>query len=137
MEDKSIIDELLLIDNKIQYTNLTYESLLDSIIAVDICNVLDGDSVYVAITDGEVQTVLKVIICTPKLSTLYINRTFLSINKYLVSCANKFYEFEKIQLDSSKNYQKYINSANKVILSGFDTFVEELSNEFNQDVIIL
>lgn len=135
LNNKSLIEELLFIDNKVQYTNITYESLLDTLKNIDKYDILDDN--FTALTDGEFDTVFKVLISAPNLSTIYVNRTFLGINKYLVSCANKFYELEKIKLDDSTDYHKYLNSADKIILSGFDTFVEEISKEFNKEIIIL
>ena len=138
LEDKSIIDELLLIDNRVQYTSLTYENILNNLKNAVVYDNLDVVSSYIAITDGEIDSVLKVLINVKELKTVYIDRSFLGINKYLVKCVNDFYGEEKIVLDDSKDYRKYINNSPKIVLSGFDTFVEELSKEFNEcDVTIL
>lgn len=130
LEDKNIIEELLLIDNKVQYTNLTYETLINMLKKINDYDILDGNFNYVAITDGEFDTVFKVLINIPSLSTLYVNRSFLGINKYLIKLVNTFYECEKVKLDDSTNYHKYVNSTDKIILSGFDTFVDEIAKEF-------
>ena len=136
-EDKSLIEELLFVDNKVQYTNLTYENVLELLKKDNEYDILDDDLNSIAITDGELNTVIKMIISVPNLSTIYVNRTFLGINKYLIKCVNELYGYEKIKLDETEDYQKYFNSANRIVLSGFDTFVEELAKEFNNEVVVL
>ena len=135
LNNKSLIEELLFIDNKVQYTDITYESLLDRLKNVNKYDILDDN--FTALTDGEFDTVFKVLISVPNLSTIYVNRTFLGLNKYLVNKTNQYYGYEKIKLDDSTDYRKYHNSADKIILSGFDTFVEEISKEFNREITIL
>lgn len=137
IEEKDIINELLYIDNKIQYTHLNYEELVDKLNNVSKIN-LDNDLNFVALTDGEVETVFKVLISVSKLDIIYVDKKSLGINKYLVSRANMFYENNNIQLDITDDYRKYLSSEYSIIISGFDTFVEELSKEFrNKDITIL
>ena len=137
LEDRSVIEELLFIDNKVQYTNLTYEKLLDVLKNISVYDNLDEAFSYIAITDGEFDSVCKILINITEIKTLYVNRCFLGINKYIVKCVNEFYGADKVMLDSSVNYQKYIDKSNKIILCGFDTFVEELTKEFNECEIII
>lgn len=132
LEDKSLIEELLFIDNKVQYTNLTYEKLLDVLKNISVYDNLDDAFNYIAITDGEFDSVCKVLINVSNIKVLYVNRCFLGVNKYLVNCVNAFYDADKISIDSDKNYHQYIDKSNKIVLSGFDTFVEELSKDFNE-----
>jgi hypothetical protein len=137
LEDRSVIEELLFIDNKVQYTNLTYEKLLDVLKNISVYDNLDEAFSYIAITDGEFDSVCKILINITEIKTLYVNRCFLGINKYIVKCVNEFYGADKVMLDSSVNYQKYIDKSNKIVLCGFDTFVEELTKEFNECEIII
>ena len=137
LEDRSVIEELLFIDNKVQYTNLTYEKLLDVLKNISVYDNLDEAFSYIAITDGEFDSVCKILINITEIKTLYVNRCFLGINKYIVKCVNEFYGADKVMLDSSINYQKYIDKSNKIVLCGFDTFVEELTKEFNECEIII
>lgn len=137
LEDRSVIEELLFIDNKVQYTNLTYEKLLDVLKNISVYDNLDEAFSYIAITDGEFDSVCKILINITEIKTLYVNRCFLGINKYIVKCVNEFYGADKVTLDSSVNYQKYIDKSNKIVLCGFDTFVEELTKEFNECEIII
>lgn len=137
LEDRSVIEELLFIDNKVQYTNLTYEKLLDVLKNISVYDNLDETFSYIAITDGEFDSVCKILINITEIKTLYVNRCFLGINKYIVKSVNEFYGADKVTLDSSVNYQKYIDKSNKIVLCGFDTFVEELTKEFNECEIII
>ena len=137
LEDRSVIEELLFIDNKVQYTNLTYEKLLDVLKNISVYDNLDEAFSYIVITDGEFDSVCKILINITEIKTLYVNRCFLGINKYIVKCVNEFYGADKVMLDSSVNYQKYIDKSNKIVLCGFDTFVEELTKEFNECEIII
>lgn len=138
LEDKNLIEELLLIDNKVQYTKLTYEDLIRIINYVNDYDILDSQFVYTAITDGEFDTVFKVLINTPSLSTIFVNRRFLGINKYLIRLVNSFYDKEKVKLEESTNYHQYMGSDDKIILCGFDTFVDEISKEFvHKEIVIL
>ena len=137
LEDRSVIEELLFIDNKVQYTNLTYEKLIDVLKNISVYDNLDETFSYIAITDGEFDSVCKILINITEIKTLYVNRCFLGINKYIVKSVNEFYGADKVTLDSSVNYQKYIDKSNKIVLCGFDTFVEELTKEFNECEIII
>ena len=104
---------------------------------ISVYDNLDEAFSYIAITDGEFDSVCKILINITEIKTLYVNRCFLGINKYIVKCVNEFYGADKVMLDSSVNYQKYIDKSNKIVLCGFDTFVEELTKEFNECEIII
>ena len=43
---------------------------------------------------------------------------------------------ERINIDITRDYWKYKNSKYPIIISGFDTFVEEMSQEFENAIII-
>ena len=137
LDDKNMIEELLLIDNKVQYTNLSYEKVLEILKNTYVYDNLDDTLSYIAITDGEVDSVLKVLVSSNNLIKLYVNRSFLGFNKYLVKCVNEYYGNEKIKLDDSTDYQKYVDKSNSIILCGFDTFVEELGKEFKDCELII
>ena len=136
LEEREIIEELLYIDNNIQHTSLTYEQLLNEINDIEVNDKQIISNQCVAITDGEFKTVFKILMVLPYLNTLWVDRTSLGINKYLVSRANEFYQEERINIDITKDYFKYKDSKYPIIISGFDTFVEEMSQEFGDAVII-
>lgn len=136
LEEREIIEQLIYIDNSIQKTNFTYEQMLNEIKELDVDNKQVINEQCIAITDGELKTVFKILISIPTLNTLWVDRTSLGINKYLVSRANEFYQEERINLDITKDYWKYKNSEYPIIISGFDFFVEGISEDF-KDAIIL
>ena len=137
LEERNLVEELLYIDNSIGFTNLSYELLIDKLKNIDVYSVCNSNLDYFVITDGEIENVFKVLISIPNILLLYIDRNFLAINKYFVSRLNQFYGFEKIKLDDSSDYYKYIDSNNKIILSGFDEFVVDLLNTFKDKEIIV
>lgn len=129
IEEKDIITELLYIDNRIQYTFDNYVELIGKI--NDVLDESLDDNLYNAVTDGEFESVLRVLINVPNLDTLYVDKRYLGINKYLVSRANKYYGEEKIKLDTTNEFGKYNNSKYPVVLCGFDSFVEEMSKSLS------
>ena len=136
LEERELIEELLYIDNNIQHQTLTYEQLLNEINNIEVTYKHIDNNLCVAITDGEFKTVVKILIGISTLNTLWVYRTSLGINKYLVSRANEFYQEERINIDITRDYWKYKNSKYPIIISGFDTFVEEMSQEFGDAIII-
>ena len=138
IEEKELINQLLYIDNSVQYTSVNYEQLVLKLQQVNAGSDIVFKKSVVAITDGEPETVFRALINISDLKDIFINRTSLGINKYLVNRANAYYEEEKIKLDSSKDYRKYINYEYSIVISGFDVFVEEISKEFgDKDITIL
>lgn len=136
LEERELIEELLYIDNNIQHQTLTYEQLLNEINNIEVTDKHIDNNLCVAITDGEFKTVVKILIGIPTLNTLWVYRTSLGINKYLVSRTNEFYQEERINLDITRDYLKYKNSQYQIIISGFDFFVEGMSADFNDAIII-
>lgn len=128
VEEKSIIEELLQIDNGIGKTNLTYNQLLemmtsgkyDKLSVNDKCNF---------ITDGEVDTVFNVLITSaPFVKKLHINRNFVAINKWLVEKTKQYYLDKQLELDLmldiQKDYSDYTNDDSMYIIYGFSEFVD-------------
>ena len=136
LEERELMEELLYIDNNIQHQTLTYEQLLNEINNIEVTDKHIDNNLCVAITDGEFKTVVKILIGIPTLNTLWVYRTSLGINKYLVSRTNEFYQEERINLDITRDYLKYKNSQYQIIISGFDFFVEGMSADFNDAIII-
>ena len=136
LEEKEIVEHLLYIDNSIGCTTLTYEDLLETIRKIEP-TFINSNTKFVAITDGYFESVFKILISISSLDTIYIDRTFVALNKYLVSRVNYFYNEEVIKLDITKDYFKYKDSKDKIIISGFDTFIEDMSNYFRDNQIII
>ena len=135
INEKELIEELLYIDNNIQHTALTYDCLIESLKNVNECSV-NNDFDYIAITDGEITTVFKVLISVLRLKIVFVDRRFLALNKYLVSRVNFFSGDENIELDVSNNYRKFIGCDTSVVISGIDGFTNEVVEQFDNGVII-
>ena len=136
LEEKETVEHLLYIDNSIGCTTLTYEDLLETIRKIEP-TLINEYSKFIAITDGYFERVFKILISISSLDTIYIDRTFVALNKYLVSRVNYFYNEEIIKLDITKDYFKYKDSKDKIIISGFDTFIEDMSDYFKDNQIII
>lgn len=135
INEKSIIEELIYIDNRVQHTSLTYDKLIEMLYSINECEILnDGESV--AITDGEVENVFKVLISISGIRIIFVDRAFLGINKYLVSRVNLFYGEDVIELDIGYDYMKYINSKYFIVVSGIKDFVDEVCNFCDECVVI-
>lgn len=135
INEKEIIEELLYIDNNIQHTALTYDYLIESLKNVNECNI-NNDFNYIAITDGEVEAVFKVLISVLKLKVVFVDKRFLALNKYLVSRVNLFLDNDDIELDLTDDYRKYIGCNTSVVISGIEGFTNEVFEYFDNSVII-
>lgn len=140
IQERSVVEELLVVDNKIQFTNLSFEQLLNSIKVVT--NEVEDIPMrkYEFITDGEVKTVLNCLInYAPFINNLNINKRYVGINKWLVNHINDYYQNHNINihilLDIDNNYEKY-NNSKSIIICGFKEYVEGISYLFENKNIL-
>ncbi len=89
----------------------------------------------ILITEGDILTVLKIIHDIVNYSgkyIIYINDDNIGTNTYLVKLANKIYQElnlnVELEIDYSKNYNKYLNEL--VTIIGSDNFVKTATNDF-------
>ena len=89
----------------------------------------------ILITEGDILTVLKIIHDIVNYSGKYIihiNDDNIGTNTYLVKLANKIYQElnlnVELEIDYSKNYNKYLNEL--VTIIGSDDFVKTVSYDF-------
>ena len=124
--------------------NVTSEDILNFLEFTQAENVLNAPIVgNTLITEGDILSVLKIIHDIINYSgkyILYINDDNLGTNTYLVKLANKIYQELNInvilELDYSKNYNRYLNEL--VTIIGSDDFVKTASIDFpNANQIIL
>ncbi len=140
MKERAIVEELLMIDNKIQFTNLTYDKLLNDIRGMTIHIKDIPIRKYDFITDGELQTILQCLInYAPLINHLNINKRYVGVNTWLVKHINDYYREQSlninISLDISDSYSLYDDSK-AIVICGFKEFIEGTSLLFDNKNII-
>ena len=118
--------------------NVTHEDIINYLEFTQDENVLN-DSIIgnILITEGDILTVLKIIHDIVNYSGKYIihiNDDNIGTNTYLVKLANKIYQElnlnVELEIDYSKNYNKYLNEL--VTIIGSDDFVKTATNDFSK-----
>ena len=124
--------------------SVTSEEILNYLEFTQDENVLNAPIVgNILITEGDILSILKIIHNIVNYSGKYIihiNDDNLGTNTYLVKLANKIYQELKVnvvlEIDYSKNYNKYLNEL--VTIIGSDNFVKTVSYDFpNANQIII
>ena len=125
-------------------TSVTSEEILNYLEFTQDENVLNAPIVgNILITEGDILSILKIIHDIVNYSGKYIihiNDDNLGTNTYLVKLANKIYQELKVnvilEIDYSKNYNKYLNDL--VTIIGSDNFVKTVAFDFpNANQIII
>ena len=117
-------------------TGVTIEEIINYLEFTSIENVLKDTIIgNVLITEGDILTILKIIHDIVSYSgkyVIHINDDNIGTNTYLVKLANKIYQELNInivlEIDYSKNYNKYLNEL--VTIIGSDNFVKTVANDF-------
>lgn len=125
-------------------TGVTSEEILNYLEFTQDGYVLNAPIVgNILITEGDILSVLKIIHDIVNYTgkyILYVNDDNIGTNTYLVKLANKIYKELNInvvlEIDYSKNYNKYLNEL--VTIIGSDNFVKTVSYDFpNANQIII
>ena len=125
-------------------TGVTSEEVLNFLEFTQEDQVLNAPIVgSILITEGDILSILKIIHDIVNYSGKYIihiNDDNLGTNTYLIKLANKIYRELNInvllEIDYSKNYNKYLNEL--VTIIGSDNFVKTVSIDFpNANQIII
>ena len=104
--EKDIVEELLSIDNKVQYTNYTYEYIYNKIYNFNKYDNNLNDK-YIVITDGEIDTILYILFnYIDNTIVLNINHKTIGLYKWLITRVNEYYN-KNIILDIDNNYELY------------------------------
>lgn len=129
VEEKEIIEQLLVIDNTILKTHWTYSDLLEKIRNCPLSS-RSIEGMYNVITDGDPDTVYMLLRSfAPHIHKMHIHRNFVGINKWLVARTKDYYQEHRVDLDLILDiefgYDTYLNESYPILLSGYTEFVEE------------
>ncbi len=133
--EKETVEQLVEIDNDIMNTKYTYDGYYDGIKKLfdkDVENInLNSNSLFV--TEGDVLLTLDILRRlekTRKKVVIFINQNYVGLNKWVMK---KFYEITdnyNVELDTSNNYDEYIDDGYKVIPVGEDALVSQVLEDF-------
>lgn len=133
--EKEIIEKLIAIDNKRNFSNITFEDFYNNLsITIDNDNVNIVDSNTLFITEGSpylTVQILKWLINTHEY-VIYVNQGFVALNEWLVARYKKLMNNEiNVTLDIDINYNKYIkNKKYKVLPLGEKELIEQVKDDF-------
>lgn len=141
IEEKSVIEELLQIDNTVQKTNYTYVTFLKKVRELPKLEII-LDRPYNFVTDGDPDTVYNILISSPFVKSIHINKSFIALNKWLVERSKEYYQEKNMEvnlsLDMELEYNKYREESTGIILYGFPEFVEEMEEIFyDKDIAVI
>lgn len=132
--EEQIVEELINIDNDIMNTKYSfndYYNAIESRFNIDI-EQIDIKENTVFVTEGDVILTLDILrrFNTAKKIVIFVNQSYLGMNKWLMS---KYYEItgnNNIILDEEVNYNKYIDKGFKVIPLGEEGLIEQVMEDF-------
>ena len=133
-DDEIVVNQLLDIDNKIQFTSYTINDLVNLIKSIDIDN-FDDSNKYVFITDGELKTVLTILFnYYSNIKIININKKNIAIIKWFYIVIKKYYEDNDLEfnilLDIHNDYRKY-DYENNIVICGYEEFCLNIGELFN------
>lgn len=128
------VEELIEIDNDIMNTKYSfndYYNAIESRFNIEI-EQIDIKENTVFITEGDVILTLDILrrFNTDKKIVIFVNQSYLGMNKWLMS---KYYEItgnNNIILDEGINYNKYIDKGFKIIPLGEDGLIDQVMEDF-------
>lgn len=132
--EEQIVEELINIDNDIMNTKYSfndYYNAVESRFNIEI-EQIDIKENTVFVTEGDVILTLDILrrFNTEKKIVIFVNQSYLGMNKWLMS---KYYEItgnNNIILDEGINYNKYIDKGFKIIPLGEDGLIDQVMEDF-------
>lgn len=131
LEEKDVINELLMIDNSIQFTDTLYEDILlilrssleYDLFALDKCTI---------ISDGNLEKTIKVLIkYSSSVDNVFVSKSFLGIYTWFVKRIRNYYNND-ISLDKSNDYSKYLSNDSTIVICGDSEFLNYMENYFSE-----
>ena len=135
IEERNIVEEIIRIDNKVQFGNVTFDYLYNEITNIVIDNNYIGNK-CIAITDGMFNSVFKILFnYSYDIECLNVDCRNIGFYMWLVDRINKYDENVNIILDTKNNYEEY-KKYDYFLVCGVDTFVDFITNLYKKKSII-
>lgn len=134
-EERSIIEEVIKIDNKIQFGNVSFEQLYSEISNV-VIDTKSIDEKCIAITDGMFNSTFKLLFnYSYDIECINVDCRNIGFYMWLVDRINKYDENINIFLDTKNNYNEY-KKYDLFLVCGVDSFVDFVSNLYKEKNVI-
>lgn len=134
-EESEILEELIKIDNEVMNTTYNFNSYYEVFECILNDNyykmsIVDMDTVFV--TEGDVFITLELLkrLRIASKVVIFINQGFVGMNKWLVTKYKEITGNDNVILDTSINYNKYIDKGYKVVPIGEDAMIDQVLEDF-------
>lgn len=133
-EESDIVEELIKIDNDIMNTDYNFNSyyeVMESVLDEPFRKVfINKDTVFV--TEGDVYVTLSLLdrMIVGANVVIFINQGFVGMNKWLISKYKELTNSDMVTLDTSINYNKYIDKGYKIVPIGEDAIIDQVLEDF-------
>ena len=130
--EKEIVEQLIDIDNDVMKDKLTFKNYYDNLKTTS--NNINIKTKTIFITEGNpfiINEILNAIKYTPFQVIIYIDKSYLAMNEWLIKTYKEIYNNYNIELDLDNNYNKYINSNYQIIPVGSKALKEQVKLDFN------
>ncbi len=141
VEEKTVVEELLKLDNRICHTGLTYFELIGKIQYGNPITEKINENIHL-LTDGEVDTLYEALSTFgSKILTVHVGRKFLGLHRWLIQRTMNYYQGlgvpVTISLEDRRTYERYEDTNALIVIYGYPEFVEETQNLFLDKKTIL
>lgn len=134
-EERSILEEIIRIDNRVQFSNTTFDELYTKINNLNI-DFQKLENKCIAITDGIYDSVLRVLFnYAYSIDCLNVDCRNVGFYLWLIDRINKYDNNISIILDTDNNYNEY-KKYDLFIISGVDSFVDFASDLYKEKDLI-
>lgn len=131
LEEKDVINELLMIDNSIQFTDTLYEDILSILRNSIEYDLFDLDKCII-ISDGNLEKTIKVLIkYSASVDNVFVSKSFLGIYTWFIKRIRNYYN-SGITLDKTNDYSKYLSNDNTIVICGDSEFLDYMSKYFSE-----
>lgn len=141
LDEKEIVEELIMVDNKVMFSNLTYKDLYNIVekCKIDFEDILSFN--YDFILDGDINTIVYVLInYSTCVRYLHVNSNYVGITSWLITKINQYYNDININtcisLDINKGYKDF-SQDEVLVLCGHSYFINGIKDLFDNKKFII